>query len=89
MITTKDMASFDNILITASTHELNTLKDMIEKRQKNAREQRYHELVTKAFYAIKAVVDEFPMKDFDDAFTWEEIFESMYTNEVGEPDEFK
>lgn len=89
MITTKDMASFDNILITASTEELNTLKEIIEKRQKDIREQRYHELVTKAFYAIKAVADEFPMKDFDDAFTWEEIFETMYTNEVGEPDEFE
>lgn len=89
MIETKDMASFDNILITASIEELGILKGMIEDRQKDAREQRYHKLVTKAFYAIKAVADEFPMKDFDDAFTWEEIFETMYTNEVGEPDEFE
>ena len=89
MITTKDMASFDNILTTASIEELNTLKDIIEKRQKDAREQEYHELVTKAFYAIKAVAERFPMKDFNDAFTWEEIFETMYTDEVGEPDEFE
>lgn len=89
MITTKDMASFDNILITASTEELNTLKDIIEKRQKDAREQRYHELVIKAFYAIKAVADEFPTENFDDTFTWEEIFETMYIDEVGEPDEFE
>lgn len=89
MITPKDMGSFDNILMTASPQDLDILKRMIEERQKDIREQRYHELVTKAFYAIKAVADEFPMKDFDDAFTWEEIFETMYTNEVGEPDEFK
>jgi aminopeptidase C len=89
MITTKDMANFDNILTTASTQELNTLKEMIEKRQKDAREQEYRELVTKAFYAIKAVAGRFPTKNFDDAFTWEEIFENMYTDEVGKPDEFE
>jgi hypothetical protein len=93
MITTRDMASFDCILMTASTEELNTLKGMIEKRQKDMRDQEYHELATKAFYAIKAVADRFPNRDCGDyldcAYTWEDLFEGLYTNEVGEPDEFE
>lgn len=95
MITPKDMASFDNILITASTEELNTLKEIIEKRQKDIKDQEYHELVTKAFYAIRALADRFPNRDcgdlkpFDSTYTWEELFEGLYTDEVGEPDEFE
>lgn len=96
MIETKDMASFDNILITASREELNILKEMIDNRQKDIRDQEYHELVTKAFYAIKELADRFPNRDGGDlryvdnsTYTWEELFEGLYTDEVGEPDEFE
>lgn len=95
MITPKDMGSFDNILMTASPSDLTILKEMIEKRQKDIREQEYHELVTKAFYAIKELAEEFPNRDggdlkyLDSCYTWEELFEGLYTDEVGEPDEFE
>lgn len=89
MITTKDMASFDNILITASTEELNTLKEMIEKRQKDIRDQEYQELFKNAVKAIKAIAEEFPEREAVrcnyDIYDWDDIYQCL----IGEPDEFE
>jgi hypothetical protein len=89
MITTKDMASFDNILITASTEELNTLKGIIEKRQKDMRDQEYQELFKDAVKAIKAIAQEFPGREAvrgnHDIYDWEDIYQGL----IGKPDEFE